>query len=316
MGRLVLILPTLAACSTYAQHRAALVPHATPIPIDGQPMQAPRELTIGADNLVDITAPKVGDDTQGDVVPAQQLRGQLGFRLGRDASMSFIYQHAIAQNATVVSPTSPQITQATLAGAGAQLAYSIPTGTPGLRVGIAAELVIWHVPWVEFTECVENCSVPGYNYSNTGADDEPTLGFALVPSYKTGSLTLFGGVTIRNHPTVTQTTVTTLPDSDGDVQAGPFNATVHAGLGIDLGGGVTAKLLVHQTVTRDPVSYGPGVGLMLSIPLGHDEPPPPAYSPGYMPSPYAPSPTYPPGPMQPGPPMQPALPAPAPAPPV
>jgi hypothetical protein len=200
MRSVLALLPLIAGCSVYAQHRAALVPHATPLPTDGQPMSSIAEVSVGADNLVDLITPRKGDDTQGDVVPKEQLRGQAMFRLGKNFALGGVYEHAIAQNATVLSTSEPKITGATLAGPGVQATYSIDTGTPGFRVGLATEIVFWNIPWVEYTSCVQNCVVPGYTYSDRGATVVPTMALAIVPSYRTGALTYFGGFTARNQP--------------------------------------------------------------------------------------------------------------------
>jgi hypothetical protein len=103
---------------------------------------------------------------------------------------------------------------------------------------------------------------------NKGNDTVATLALGVVPSYRTGRLTVFGGATARNHPTITEKILTNLPDSDAEVQGGPFNVTLAAGAAFDLGSGVKATMLVHQTVTRDPVMYGPSLAAMLSIPFG------------------------------------------------
>lgn len=277
--RLLVLVPLLAGCSTYAQHRAALVPHATPLPTDGQPLAAPAEISIGADNLVDLAAPHLGNPDAGVVVPKQQLRGQALFRVAPNLSIGAVYEQGIRQNATRVSSTVPPIDEGTLAGPGVQMAYSLPTGTPGFRVGFATEIVFWNIPWVEYTSCIDNCFGGPYTYSQRDSTVIPTAAFAIVPSYRTGALTLFGGLTARNHPTITEKVITTIPDSNGDVDSGPYNLTAHAGVAVELGGGVRASVFVHQTLTSDPVAYGPGLGMLLSIPLGHDAPPPPAPAP-------------------------------------
>ena len=277
-------------------------------------MSSIAEVSVGADNLVDLVAPTKGDQTQGDVVPKEQLRGQAMFRIGRNFALGGVYEHAIAQNATVLSASEPAIKDATLAGPGVQASYSIDTGTPGFRVGLATEIVFWNIPWVEYTSCIQDCVVPGYTYSERGATVVPTLAFAVIPSYRSGPLTYFGGFTARNQPTITEKIVTTLPDDSGDVRGGPFNITAHAGVSVELGAGIRASLLVHQTVTRDPIAYGPGVGVMFSVPLGRDQPraapppPPPPSGPGPL-VPYVPPP---PPPATSGP-LVPYVPPPAPA---
>lgn len=273
--RWLLLLPGLAACvvPTYVQHRAALVPHASPIPYDGQPMETQGTVSIGADNLVDLVRPSVGDPTQGDEVPEHQLRGQAALRISDDFSIAGVYEHALAQNATVVSPTSPRITDATLNGVGFSLRWSTRTEVPGFHIGIALEVVDWHVPWVEFNQCVQNCDAGG-SYAATDSKMIPTFGVAIGPSYRVGRMTYFGGITIRNQPTITELNTTTVPDDDGGPNGGAVTVTLHAGVGVDVGGGVHANAFVHDTVTDSPIAYGPSVGLELEIPLGQRVGPP------------------------------------------
>ena len=270
--RWLLLLPGLAACATYTQHRAALVPHASPIPYDGQPMETQGMVSIGADNLVDLVRPSVGDPTQGDEVPEHQLRGQAALRIGPHFSIAGVYEHALAQNATVVSPTSPRISDATLNGYGFSLRWSTTTEEPGFHVGIALEVVAWHVPWVEYNQCVENCD-SSTSYAATDSKMIPTLGLAIGPSYRVGRMTYFGGITIRNQPTITELNTTTVPDDDGGPNAGPINLTLHAGVGVDVGDGIHANAFVHDTVTDNPIAYGPSIGLEVEIPLGKRVPP-------------------------------------------
>jgi hypothetical protein len=284
------LFPILAGCSTYAQHRAALVPHATPLPTDGQPLQGAAEITIGADNLVDLITPTKGDETQGDVVPKEQLRANGLFRIGDNFMLGGTFQYGVAQNATVLSSSEPKIKDANLSGVGITMAMSIPTGTPGFRIGLALETTMWRSPWVEYTTCIDVCSVPGFTYSQQGSEDVVVAKLAVIPSYRIGAMTYFGGVTLQNQPTITEKIETSLPEGGG-VEGGPVNVTLHAGVAVEVGAGIRASAFVHQTVTQDPINYGPGLGMAIAIPLGRKEPrravtPPPA--PMFVP--YAPPP--------------------------
>ena len=229
------LFPVLAGCSTYAQHRAALVPHATPLPTDGQPLQGAGEITIGADNLVDLITPTKGDQTQGDVVPKEQLRANGLFRIGDNFMLGGTFQYGVAQNATVLSSSEPKIKDANLSGIGVTMAMSLPTGEPGFRIGLALETTVWSVPWVEYTSCIDLCTVPGYTYSQQGSQNVLVAKLAVIPSYRIGAMTYFGGLTLQNQPTITEKFVTTVPDSDGDVNGGPVNVTAHAGLAVEVG---------------------------------------------------------------------------------
>ncbi|HEY5922009.1 MAG TPA: hypothetical protein VIV11_10085, partial [Kofleriaceae bacterium] len=69
------------ACTTQALHRAAFVPHATPVHAIGQPNPAKVSATVGASNIVDLQPPGVGDPNAGVAVPGKQLRGALNLNV-------------------------------------------------------------------------------------------------------------------------------------------------------------------------------------------------------------------------------------------
>jgi hypothetical protein len=265
----IAVLPVLAGCETYAQHRAALVPHATPLPTNGQPMDSRGELALGASNVVDRVKPGVGDPDAGVAVPSAQLRGSLAVRVTKDFSIAGVYERGFAAGATKIKPSAPPVDGGDVDGRGVNLTYSIPTGQEGWRVGVSAELLVWLVPWVQYTTCIDNCSVPGFTYMDRGKAPVATLGLGITPSYRSGRVTVFGGVLGRNHPTLTEKLVTEAP-GPADVRSGPANFTFHLGADVELGAGVRASLIMHQTIPNNPVAYGLGLGAMLTIPLGRD----------------------------------------------
>jgi len=283
--RLVIItmFAVTAACQTFAQHRAALVPHATPLPTDGQPLQGAGEVSLGATNVMDVVTPGAGNPDAGDAVPSTQLRGSLSGRINDVISLGGVYERGLASGSHAITSSQPPVDNGDVAGYGVNGTFSVPTSVPGLRVGVSVELLVWSVPWVQYTVCVQNC-LPGPSYAvmDKGTDTVATFALGVIPSYRVGRLTVFGGATIRNHPTITEKILTDEP-GDAEVRGGPFNLTVHVGAAVDLGGGVRASLLLDQTVTADPVSYGPGVAAMLAIPFGgnsaHGRQPPGASSP-------------------------------------
>ncbi len=305
-------------CQTYTQNRAALVPHSTPMAIDGQPMGTVAQLGLGASNVADPIAPSAGDPRAGDVVPGTQLRGEIALRMGSTGMIWGAYEQGLAASGHAVSASLPELHNGgDVIGAGGGVAWSIPTSNPHWRVGVSTELLFWSVPWVQYTTCVStNCDTPGYTYSDRGSDLVPTLAFGITPSYRNGPLTVFGGVTARNQPTITGLIYTQDPDSDADVQAGPFNVTLHAGLEYMFADAVNVSLVVHQTVTTDPIQSGPGIGLMVRIPFGGARPtdPPVAPAPVYSPPPVQQPMFAPPLIVPPQPPFPPPAPEPAPEP--
>ncbi len=278
-------------CQTYTQNRAALVPHSTPMAIDGQPMQSVGQLGLGASNVADMVAPTAGDPRAGDVVPGTQLRGEIALRVGSSGMIWGAYEQGLSATGQAVSASLPNLHDSDVIGAGTGFAWSIATSNPHWRIGVSTELMFWSVPWVQYTTCVStNCDSPGFTYSDRGSDLVPTLAFGITPSYHSGPLTLFGGVTARNQPTITGLIYTQDPDSDADVQNGPFNVTLHAGVEYEVSDAVKISLLVHQTVTTNPIESGPGIGLMVRIPFGGARPlePPAAPAPVYVPPPAQP----------------------------
>jgi hypothetical protein len=265
------ILPALAGCVTYAQHRAAFVPHATPIPHDGQPLEGQGEAALGAVNIADLRRPTAGADNVGDAVPNTTLRGELDMRVTHDFAIGVVHERGLEATARPVTTSQPPVNGGDVGGTGVNFQYSLKLGASGWRLGLATEILFWAVPWVQYTTCIsDNCPVQGWTTTSDGTDVVPTLATSVTPSYRSGRFTLFGGVTLRNHPTIPEKIETVDPNSDADVQAGPYNVTLHGGASVELGAGIRALLFVHQTVTIDPIRYWPGVGLMLSIPLGRD----------------------------------------------
>jgi hypothetical protein len=267
----VLILPVLAACSTYAEHRAALVPHATPIAGDGQPMTSTGQLSLGASNLADFRAPTAGDPDAGIAIPSTQLRGELAFRPTKNFSFGVVHEHGLASTATAIHDSQPPLTDDDVTGNGIIMAYSIETGTPGFRVGIATELLVWDAPWVQYTSCVANCGTPGYTVESNGHSSVGTAALGVVPSYRYGRFTVFGGLTVRNQPTLSEKTYTNVP-ADPEVQGGPANWILHAGADVDIAYGIRASVFVHHDLSADPVNYGPAIGAMLTLPLFGNQP--------------------------------------------
>lgn len=254
-------------CQTYAQHRAALVPHAAPLTTDGQPLESLGEIALGASNLHDWAKPTAGNPDAGIAIPSTQGRGTLDFRASRYLAIGAVYERGFAAGSNPVSSSEPAIKNDDASGFGFHMTLSIPTGTPGLRVALATEIMSWQVPWVQYTTCIQNCNVPGFTTSDTGYDSVTTLAVGLIPSYRSGPLTVFGGVTVRNHPTITEKVESIVAD-DPTVQAGPVNVTLHAGAELEAGAGVRLGLIADQTVTRDPVVYGPSLAAMITIPFG------------------------------------------------
>jgi hypothetical protein len=280
-------------CSTFVEHRAALVPHATPVQNIGQPNTQRTAVTLGATNIADLAKPGVGDPDAGVAIPSRQLRGSFVLAFTRNLSLTLVYEHGLASSAQPVKDTLPPLDDKAVTGRGSVWSYSIATNSPW-RVGVSLELIGWSVPYVEYSTCIENCY--GENYTIITRDTAPILsaGLGIVPSYRLDNWVFFGGLTVRNHPTIEEKVI-----SNGfstDVEGGPANAIAHAGVAYDASDRVRFKLEMHQTLTRDPVAYAPAIGFGFELGLGPAIPPlpprvatvqstPPSYAPDEVPDP-------------------------------
>lgn len=265
--RLALILPIVAGCVGNIQ-RSARVPHPS-VPLrSGQPLETPAEFSAGLSNVTDVVKPSVGDATQAVEVPSTEMRDELRFRLGRRGEIALVYEHGFGSTSRQPDRTQAPVGPGDVRGYGVSAGYAFPTNTPGLSIGTTLELIGWSVPYVEYVTCT-NCTSMR-TIIDHGRANPMTLGIGLGPSYRTGNITVFGGGFARNHPTTERkelNTDVTFSD-DGDVQSGPFNLLLHAGIEIELQRWLSAVLVIHQNVVANPVQYGPGIGLALTGRIG------------------------------------------------
>jgi hypothetical protein len=276
-----------AGCETYVQHRAALVPHAAPVQNIGQPNESRGSLAVGATNIVDLRRPGVGDPSAGVAIPSRQLRGAIGLALSRNLTFGLVHERGLASSAQPVKDTLPPLDDRTVAGGGVSLSYSIETQSPW-RIGISTELIGWKVPFVEYSTCIDLCPNGPYTTITRAETLVMTLGLGFVPSYRLGDWMFFGGLTLRNHPTIEEKVIETGYDESADVTAGPLNAVGHAGVAFDATDRVRFRLDIHQALTRDPVAYAPGIGFAFEVGFGsavRKEPPqPPAAATPWVPA--------------------------------
>jgi hypothetical protein len=264
-----------AGCSTYAQHRAALVPHATPVQTTGQPAAWRGAVSGGASNLADLGKPGVGDPTAGVAIPSRQLRAALTIAATRNLTFSAFREEGLASSAQRIKPTLPPLDDEGVTGMGWGMYYSVDTGSPW-RIGLALELTTWDVPWVEYSQCIEFCTEPNPVIMTRGSTGVLQYGIGIVPSYQYGDWSFFGGITGRSHPTIREKVIN--HGESPDVEEGAMNAIVHAGVAFEAAERIQFLLEMHHDLTADPVAYAPAIGLSLAIGLGKrfsKQPPPP-----------------------------------------
>lgn len=318
------MLPLVAACTTNF-NRAALVPHAAPRMSTGQPLEARGQLSVGASSIVHLGDPEVGSTSnQGIEIPGTQLFGNMKARIGEHAALGFQYEHGFDAGAKKLNSSQPDVDNGDVKGYGFTLDVFIPTGDPNWKIGLGVDAMLWSCPYVSY----ETTTTGSITIRDEGSDSVTAFAASITPSYKIDKgMTVFGGLTVRNHPTIQQKGMGTLLLDDVEVESGPANYIFSAGVEVGLAdNSMLLSAFGYYDASRDPAKYGPGMGVMLSVPLGRrgkappQQPPPPGYGPQPYPQPY-PGQPYPPQPYppqpQPYPPQpqpQPYPPAPAPAP--
>jgi hypothetical protein len=264
---LLLIVPAVAGCIGNVQ-RAARVPHPG-VPLgSGQPLEGPAELSVGLSNVTDMIKPAVGDASQAVEVPSTEMRDEVRIRIGRRGQLGLVYEQGFGGTSQQPDRTQAPVGRGDVEGFGVTGGYSFATSTPGLSVGLVGEMVGWSLPYVEYTTCT---SCPNqYTVMSHGRANPVTLGLGVAPSYRSGAITVFGGVFGRNHPTTQRKELNTdiTFNDDGDVRSGPFNLLVHAGVELALAPRLSALVVLHQDVVANPVRYGPGIGVALTGRLG------------------------------------------------
>jgi hypothetical protein len=322
MRSLVLGLVLVTACGTYNFNRAALVPRATPRLDSGQSLRGRAQLDVGASSLAHFGDPGVGDPNAGIEIPGTQVHGGLRGRVSDTLSIGLFYENGFDEGAKQLKSTQPPVEGGNVQGYGASVDVSIPTGDPKFRVGIGVDAIIWNVPYVEFFTCAAGESCFPFQVQESGHDLVGTFAASITPSYRIDdTVTVFGGVTVRQHPTLEQKGQEMDPlFQEPEVESGPANFIVSGGAEVAfLDGGIVASALAYYDVSQTPAKYKPGVAVMLSFPFGKVDRSPPVqpqpqlYPQPYYPQPY-PQPIYPPQPVYPAPPA-PAPPAPLPPPP-
>ncbi|HEY5947081.1 MAG TPA: hypothetical protein VIV40_16370 [Kofleriaceae bacterium] len=269
-GVLVLALAGLVGCvppPVYRVQRTARVPHPAAPLRTGEPLDGPVELSVGASSLGDVKSPELVDEQASLEVPREQMRGELRIRLGKRGEFAPIFEQAMAGSMQALDSTQAPVKQGSPTGLGVAGRYSFETGAPGFAIGVGLEVMSWQIPYVEYRTCVANCeinSAPTMQVTN-GIETVSTFGLALTPTYRRGPLALFAGAYTRRHPTIVRKgTERYAEDYDSEVDGGPYNWLVNAGLEYRLPI-VSVLAMVQQNLTRDPVQYAPSFGVAIAF---------------------------------------------------
>jgi hypothetical protein len=261
MRRSWILLPLLAACQTFTVQRAARVPHAA-VPLrTGNPLDGPVEASVGLSNAGDPIAPTVGNRAAAVEVPGVQTRDELRFRVNQRSELTLIAEAGLG-NYLQPDKTQAPVGRGVPMGMGGAIRHSFATDDPRWSIGVTAEAMVWSVPWIQYSTCVQDCLGQPFTVVEQGDSTVESFGFGVTPSYRSGPWTVFGGAYARSHPTIERKGLTY--DTTGYPESGPINLLLHAGVEYAIDQHFAALVLVHQDVIADPVQYGPSLGLAIS----------------------------------------------------
>jgi hypothetical protein len=251
-----------AACSQYSVRRAALVPNLAPTPRTGQPLDGQAELHLGTAHAVSIADPSTSENV-GVHVPRIDLNGAVRLRIGADTDIGFVYDEGFEAGSISVRPDQPT-PSGNVRGGGVSVHTSFPIA-PEWRLAFAADVLLYSIPYVEYRTCT-NCMEAWTDISERRvATLVASLG--VIGSWRRGPWTVFGGLTMRNHPTTRLSSVEIFASSDEDVSAGPFNVIAAIGAEYAFGPGLRAQLQIYQPIAQDPVAYMPTIAVSFAIPF-------------------------------------------------
>jgi hypothetical protein len=240
----------------------------------GQPQPTRVALGAGAPALADLSEPSLTDNNAGIGLPRRTTRVMFSVALKPNMSISAIRDVGTGRKPYTFDPTLPKLDGRDLEGRGLQWDYSIRTGDPHFRVGLAVEMMYWIVPWVGVDSCIADCEYGDPSAYLWGDDFVATLGVAVAPSYRISkNLTVFGNLSAKNHPTLVNA-VTNIGHQPVDVDGGPFSFLVAGGMALELDRHLELALQIAQAVTNDPVGYGPSVSGWLRVGFGSSDEPP------------------------------------------
>jgi hypothetical protein len=265
MRGLAIVLAIVPAClpvPIYKVQRAARVPHPAAPLRSGAPLDAPIEASFGTSSAFDLRAPRLVNHDAAVETPAVQVRGELRIRLGTFGEIHVGTEHAL--DASPIDRTQAPVTGGHDAWSyNLGLRYAVPLSDE-LFIGLGIESVTWVLPYVEYRSCVMNCDGVPLQEQDEGTDSLWSVAADITPTYRTGNLTLFGGLHIAPNPTIQRKgSELGALDYDSDLALGPTSFVIHAGAEYKLGP-ISLLAQIQDDLTGDPVSYGPSFGFAIA----------------------------------------------------
>ena len=252
---------SMASAVNFPNRRAAQVPHQQPIAHSGARIQS-TEISVGTPNIASSSEPRLAaGENAGIVIP--RYVGQLRLRLPiwSSTSVGFHIERGLDKGATVLSANQPS--PAGGISGGAMSVFGTINISPKFDLGLGGQLWYYLLPVAEYDTCV-NCT--DFIFVEKHRDGVAVLSLGILPTYEvTDGVSLFGGLTLRNHPTVEKSDNPIGPvNVDEELEAGPFNAVGSIGADARLSENIKLTFYWHRPIAASPVVYGTSGGLMLT----------------------------------------------------
>lgn len=255
----------LGAGCTHSIRRAALVPHQQPVAHSARPVQT-KEFSIGSPNALRTAKPRLSaNQNAGIAIPRWQGQGALRMPWGPDTSVGLHFDYGLDEGSVAVSDDQPD-PEGDVFGAAVSMLYSAKF-SPEFSLGLAGQVWLYSIPYVEYDTCVD-CPFGPWTEVEHDRDAIPVFSFALLPTFELSpAVSVFGGLTLRNHPTIQKSDIDIGPDDDFDeeVETGPLNSIGSIGAEVALAERIKLTGYLHRPIAADPVIYGVAAGLMLTF---------------------------------------------------
>jgi hypothetical protein len=221
---------------------------------------------VGSPAVLTTSSPRLSaDQNAGIAIPRWEGQGSVRIPFRPNLTLGAHIDYGLDKGSIAVSKDQPDPEGDTV-GAALSLLYAAEL-SPQFTLGFAGQIWFYSIPYVEYNTCV-NC--PGGPYTDIDHDREliGVLSMAVLPTYKVSpALSVFGGMTLRNHPTIQKSEVTVGIDLDRseEVESGPLNAIASLGADYMLAKYVKLTGYLYQPIAANPVHYGLSAGFMLTF---------------------------------------------------
>ena len=256
-GAAIAVFLVLTGCEMVRVQQSTLVPALTMPP-------PPREDRVVDVYLEDATVTflsqpqRAPNSDAGLWVTRHKFQGAVSVHASKHMALRILGYEALSAGAMKAAPTTLQNPGRNTRGVGFGFAASLPVGSPATQLHIVTDLVFAEVPSYVRRVC-EDCEDPSPQRGRIDVDPMAIASLCLFGSHRVAPGTrLRLGAGVVNHPA-------NLEEFNNDavvaeINDGPVNGVLSLGVEVDLDW-VSLAPQIQWPVTRDPVVYGPIVGL-------------------------------------------------------